>query len=473
MTWRPWKTRNKKSELNEQGIWFAGKNKYNILTIDKSEEVDNSIITFSPCQEASSGCLECGQGFSLVLDSSFKTHKKIEDEIPEETRITKSIKSDKEIVLKIEISLKGKKSFISTEALLDSGANIIFIDQKWARDKNIPLTLLWNLIPMFNVDGTKNSAGNITHSADIIIDYQDHCEKVTAEVMDFGKNQVILGYTWLKKHNPDIDWTNREVKMICCPWSCYLLQEKSIFLQTLKKEEVEQAWFTHKIWITLDKPKKVEKTVEELVPKEYHKYLKVFLKEESERMLIRKPWDHAIELKDMFKLKKGRLILLSHEEQEEVSVFIDDQLRKGYIQPSKSKQTSPVFFIPKKDGKMQIVQDYHYLNEHTVKNNYPLPLIVQLVNKLQGTKMFTKIDLRWGYNSICIKEGDKWKAALIRHHSAFKSLVMFFGLCNSPSTFQTMMNEIFADMEDIVVVYIDNIMIFTKTNDLKKHDKLC
>ena len=159
----------------------------------------------------------------------FKPPKKIKDEIPEE-RITRSIKSDKEIILKIEISLKGKKSFISAEALLDSGANIIFIDWTWVGDKNIPLTLLWNLIPMFNVDGTKNSALNIMHLANIIIDYQDHCEKVTAEVTDREKNQVILRYTWLKKHNPDIDWTNGEVKMTHCSHSCYLLQEKSIFL---------------------------------------------------------------------------------------------------------------------------------------------------------------------------------------------------------------------------------------------------
>ena len=138
----------------------------------------------------------------------------------------------------------------------------------------------------------------------------------------------------------------------------------------------------------------------------------VFSKEELERMPIRKPWDHAIELKDMFKPKKGRLIPLSCEEQEEVSAFIDNQLKKGYIWPSKSKQTSPVFFVPKKDEKKQMVQDYHYLNEHTVKNNYPLLLIMQLVDKLQGTKMFMKMDLRWGYNNIRIKEGDKWKAAL-------------------------------------------------------------
>ena len=131
-----------------------------------------------------------------------------------------------------------------------------------------------------------------------------------------------------------------------------------------------------------------------------------------------------------------------------------------------------MFFISKKDGKKQMVQNYHYLNKHTVKNNYPLPLIAQLVNKLQGTKMFTKMDLRCSYNNIRIKKGDEWKAAFICHHGAFEPLVMFFGFCNSPSTFQTMMNEIFTDMEDVVVVYIDDIMIFTKTDNLKEHDMI-
>ena len=111
-----------------------------------------------------------------------------------------------------------------------------------------------------------------------------------------------------------------------------------------------------------------------------------------------------------------------------------------------------------------MVQDYRYLNKHTVWNNYPLPLISQLVNKLKGSQYFTKIDLRWGYNNVRIKEGDEWKAAFVCHRGSFEPTVMFFGLCNSSATFQTMMNEIFADMEDVVVVYIDDIMIFTKGN---------
>ena len=123
---------------------------------------------------------------------------------------------------------------------------------------------------------------------------------------------------------------------------------------------------------------------------------------------------------------------------------------------------SPVFFIPKKDGKKQMVQNYQYLNEHTVKNNHPLLLIMQLVNKLQAAKIFMKMNLRWGYNNVHIKENDEWKAAFTCFYESFEPLVMYFGLCNLPATFQAIMNEIFADMDDIVVVYINDLMNFTK-----------
>ena len=109
-----------------------------------------------------------------------------------------------------------------------------------------------------------------------------------------------------------------------------------------------------------------------------------------------------------------------------------------------------------------MVQDYRYLNKHTVWNNYPLPLISQLIDKLKESQYFMKIDLRWGYNNVQIKEGDEWKAAFVCHQGSFEPTVMFFRLCNSPAMFQTMMNKIFTDMEDIIVVYINNIMIFTK-----------
>ena len=107
-------------------------------------------------------------------------------------------------------------------------------------------------------------------------------------------------------------------------------------------------------------------------------------------MPLRKHWDHGIDLKEDFSPKKGRLILLSVDEQKEVESFLDDQLAKEYTWPSISQQLSPVFFIFKKDGKKRMVQDYHYVNDWTIKNNYLLLLISQLVDKLKGCKLFTK-----------------------------------------------------------------------------------
>jgi len=98
--------------------------------------------------------------------------------------------------------------------------------------------------------------------------------------------------------------------------------------------------------------------IEEMVPRKFLKWRKVFGKVKSERMLTRKIWDHAIDLKEIFKPQKGKIYSLSKNKREEVQNFVEDQLRKGYIRPSKSSQTSPVFFIGKKDGSKRMVIDY-------------------------------------------------------------------------------------------------------------------
>ena len=105
------------------------------------------------------------------------------------------------------------------------------------------------------------------------------------------------------------------------------------------------------------------KKIKEMVPQRFLKWRKVFGKVESERMSTRKIWDHAIDLKETFKPQKGRIYPLSRDKREEVQNFVNDQLRKGYIRPSKSSQTSPVFFVDKKDGSKRIVMDYHNLND--------------------------------------------------------------------------------------------------------------
>ena len=147
-------------------------------------------------------------------------------------------------------------------------------------------------------------------------------------------------------------------------------------------------------------------------------------------------------------------------------------MRKEYIRPSKSPQMAPVFFVGKKDGKKRIVQDYQYLNEWTVKNNYLLPLISDIVENIRTKKVFTKLDLRWGYNNVRIKEGDEWKAAFIISEESFEPMVMFFGLTNLPATFQVMMNEILRDLINTgkVASFIDNIIVGIEEKE--EHDEI-
>jgi len=134
--------------------------------------------------------------------------------------------------------------------------------------------------------------------------------------------------------------------------------------------------------------------VEAMVPQKFHKWLKMFGKVELERMPTRKIWDYTIDLKEEFKASKAQVYPLSRNKREEVQQFIQDHLRKEYIRPLKSLQTSLVFFVEKKDGGKHMVMDYHKLNKQTVKNNYMLPLITSLVNTMGNKKLFTKMDLQ-------------------------------------------------------------------------------
>ena len=181
----------------------------------------------------------------------------------------------------------------------------------------------------------------------------------------------------------------------------------------------------------------------------------------------------------MIEFKKGtpdtidcKVYPLSRIEDEALKEFLEEQLAKGYIHPSESQYASSFFFITKKDGKLRPVQDYRRINDCTIRNQYPLPLISDLITNLRGAHIYTKLDIRWGYNNMCIKEGDEHKAAFKTQYGLFEPTVMFFGLTNSPATFQTMMNHIFRPiiakhelLGTSIRVYMDDIAITTRTND--------
>lgn len=206
------------------------------------------------------------------------------------------------------------------------------------------------------------------------------------------------------------------------------------------------------------------------LPEQYTEYRSVFEKESFDSLPEHKPWDHAIELIPGSDPKvNAKVYPLSPDEQKQLDEFLDENLKSGRIRPSKSPMASSFFFVRKKDGKLRPVQDYRRLNDITVKNKYPLPLISEIMNRLRHAKVFTKFDIRWGYNNIRIKEGDEWKASFRTNRGLFEPLVMFFGLCNSPATFQSIMDGIFGNLirDEKIIVYMDDILIFS--DNLESH----
>jgi len=137
-------------------------------------------------------------------------------------------------------------------------------------------------------------------------------------------------------------------------------------------------------------------------------------------------------------MRKTLIYCLTPLEKVALEKYITDSLAQGSLCQSEALDTCSFFFIDKKDGKLHPVQDYCPLNDITRKNVAPIPLIPELVDKLLGVWFFTKLDVRWGYNNICIQEGDEWKAAFKTPLGLFEPTVMTFGLCNAPATFQTL-----------------------------------
>src|SRR5258708_39016987 len=163
---------------------------------------------------------------------------------------------------------------------------------------------------------------------------------------------------------------------------------------------------------------------------------------------------------------------LSPAEQKELDAFLRENLANRRIHLSKSLIGAPVFFVKKKEGSLRLVQDYRKLNEITVKNSYPLLLVSDVLTRLCDAEWFTTLDLRWGFNNVQLKEGDEWKAAFSTNCGLFEPLIMFFGLCNSPATFQPMMNDIlcpFIDRNE-AICYMNDILIYSAS--LADHQRI-
>jgi hypothetical protein len=170
---------------------------------------------------------------------------------------------------------------------------------------------------------------------------------------------------------------------------------------------------------------------------------------------------HPIPLEPGTKPVYRPMYRLSPEEKEECEKQVKDLLEKGLVQPSNSPWGAPILFVPKPNGKLRMCCDFRMLNRATIKNKFPMPRIDDLLDVLHGKRVFSSLDLQSGYWQIALSPEDMKKSAFNTHFGHFEFKVMTFGLANAPATFQSLMNDIFADCRDFVVVYLDDILVFS------------
>jgi hypothetical protein len=358
-------------------------------------------------------------------------------------------------------------SSVPVSMLVDSGAASLFISQALVTRLNIktfkktcPLTVLVG-------DGREVSSGSLTH----------HTEPITFSIdgnqftMSFNvlgiKHDLILGMPWLQDSHHPIDWSSfkfppqdpqPDIRMVSIKNFKKLAKDHTVY-------EYYNTDVVHKVCefnsINLD-----EDTQPSLVriPTEYQEFADVFSETKANQVPEHRPeFDMPIELKPDCKPHFGPIYGMATSETIALKNYIAENLKKGFIRASKSPAGSPVLFVKKKDGSLRMCVDYRKLNDITVKNRYPLPLISSILDRFRKSVIFSKFDLRGAYNLLRIREGDEWLSAFRSEFGHFEYLVVPFGLANAPAVFQNMMNDIFRTaIDNFVVVYLDDILVFSK-----------
>ena len=211
--------------------------------------------------------------------------------------------------------------------------------------------------------------------------------------------------------------------------------------------------------------KKPDLTNPEDLPNYIQPFIYLFNKKKFKNLPERQEWDYKINLiEEAPRELNVKAYAMTIKKEEALNKWLNEQLNARLIKESKSRYAAPCFYIPKKDGSLQLVQDHQKLNQVTIKDKTLLPLIGEVIDKLKEARYFNKLDLIWEYNNVQIKEGDEWKAAFLTNKGLFEPQVMYFGLCDSLETFQWMMNSIFQKLlhEEILANYIDDFVIPAK-----------
>ena len=381
------------------------------------------------------------------------------------------------------------------QALVDCGSTHSFVDTTFALKHNLKLSSV-TPVALRLFDGTCNTV--ITQACSLPIRFP--CG--TSQTVTFFVTQldvscsVVLGYNWLTRYNPLIDWvlgsiTFRIPDTSVSPAMSSLARASSATTAILASSTTiseppkislinASAFFRaskldgsqcFSINLQVDEasgrfatPDLSELKADlEGVPEKYHDFADVFSKQKANRLAPHRPYDLKIDIEPGSNPPLGPIYPLSQSELSSIREFLDEHLSIGFIRPSKSPFGAPVLFVKKKDGSLRLCVDFRGLNAITRKDKYPLPLVTDLLDAPRKARIYTKIDLKHAYHLVRVSEGDEWKTAFRTRYGSFEWLVMPFGLTNAPSVFQRFVNDIFSDMLDVcVIVYLDDILVFSE-----------
>jgi len=292
---------------------------------------------------------------------------------------------------------------------------------------------------------------------------------VSCEIADARKYDMIIQFGWWHHEHP--------IRNIEAP-------EKWCFEQAKCVEHVRDAgiadMFDWEATVAFDEEARmigrIGSTRQEVVqleglPKLYWQYKELFENEKAEMLAPRRTFDRAIDLKDGATPPWGPIYPMSAYQLEELNKYLQKILAEGKIVYSKSPAGAPILFVPKPDGRLRLCVNYCQLNKLSKLNKYPQPLMTELRERVAGTTIFTKLDLKDGYHLIRIKKGDEWKTAFHTRYGHYEYKVMPFRLVNAPAALQAMMNTILREfLEHGVVVYLDDILTYSKT--IEEHEAL-
>ncbi|KAK3575625.1 hypothetical protein QTP86_031586 [Hemibagrus guttatus] len=348
--------------------------------------------------------------------------------------------------LTVPVSLRFSDRCVPVSALIDSGAAVNLIDGALVEELGIPTFPCIPSLRIMAIDSQPIGEGYLKCQTELL-EFQVglfHHEQLAFYVTSSPANPVNLGFPWLRRHDPQISW--RSGKLV--RWSPTCLKEclrepVSRPCRTSCVEETTPAAHGH-------------------LPHPYVDFKKVFSEEGAARLPSHQIWDCAIDLLPNTSLPKGRIYPLSLPESKAMEDYIEGALAAGHIRPSMSPVAEGFFFVGKKDGGLRPCIDYWGLNAITVWYPYPLPLVPAVLEQLRGARVFTKLDLRSAYNLVCIQKGNEWKTAFHTIHGHYEYCVLPFGLTNTPTVFQVLINGVFQDLLGKgVIAYIDDILVYS------------